>query len=94
MVSVEFCLPPAVNVTVDGLKLADGDRPPLGETVEERLTVPAKPLTLVSVILLVFEEPGKIDVAVMLDAILKPMTVVVRVANLLSPPLVPRILTV
>jgi hypothetical protein len=92
-VSVEFCLPPAVNVTLVGLRLADGECPPLGETVDDRLTVPAKPLMLVRVILVAFEEPGMIASVVVLDVILKPTTFAETVAPLTSPPLVPRILT-
>ena len=86
-------MPPAVNVILVGLRPVPGDRPPLGETVDDRLTVPANPLTLVRVIFAVCEEPGTIAREVVLDAILKPTTVAETIASLVSLPLVPKILT-
>jgi hypothetical protein len=94
IVNVEFSLPTAVNVTLVGLRLVLGECPPLGETEEDRLTVPAKPLRLVSVMFAAFEAPGKIATEEMLEAILKPTTLVETVANRVSLALLPKILTV
>jgi hypothetical protein len=94
MVSVEFCLPPAVNVTLVELRLVLGEWPPLGKTEDDRLTVPVKPLMLVRVMLAAFEAPGKIPTEEMLETILKPTTLVEILVNRESLALLPKIGTV
>ena len=59
MVRVEVALPPEVTLTLDGLIETVG---PDGEETAERLTVPANPLRLVTVIVDVVEEPGEVEI--------------------------------
>jgi hypothetical protein len=56
MVRVEVPLEPDARVMLEGLSETDG---PEGDIAAERLVVPEKPFRLVSVIVLVPDEPGE-----------------------------------
>ena len=57
MVSTAFPVPPDSNVTLFGLRARVGLEPLLGEMDVLKLTVPAKPPTLVNVMVLLVAEP-------------------------------------
>lgn len=54
----ELIVPPEVSVTLDGLTDAAGPPANTGETVDDNVTVPAKPLTLVRIMEVFPEEPA------------------------------------
>lgn len=54
IVRVEEAEPPALNGTLEGFSVTVG---PTGETVDERLTVPANPFRLAKVMVDLPEEP-------------------------------------
>ncbi len=68
MLRVDVADPPGVTETTVGLKLVDG---PTGEIVDVRLTLPLKPLMLVTVIAEVAQEPCAMLRALGLAAIVK-----------------------
>ncbi len=57
MVRIAFPVPPESNVTLLGLRVRVGLEPLLGEIDMDKLTVPAKPPTLVNVTVLLVAEP-------------------------------------
>src|SRR5690242_16964938 len=94
MVRTEFPVPPDRSVTLFGLIVRVGLEPLLGEMEVVRLTVPAKPPMLVSVIVLLVDDPLVTFIAVGEDAIEKSGAggvVILRtlVTSWLSRPLVP-----
>lgn len=93
IVSVEFPFPPAVRVILVELRLAVGDLTPLGETAVERVIVPVKLFTLEAVTIDAPELPGWTATKVGLADKLKPITVTLTMTDLVSVPLVPRMLT-
>ncbi len=65
---VDVADPPDVTETTVGLKLVEG---PAGEIVDDRVTLPLKPLTLVTVIVEVAQEPCTMLRALGLAAMVK-----------------------
>ena len=99
MVRTEFPVPPDRSVTLFGLIVRVGLEPLLGEMEMARLTVPAKPPILVSVIVLLVDDPLVTFILVGEDVIEKSGAggeVIVRmlVTLWLSRPLVPLIMIV
>ncbi len=78
-VNNDVAIPPAVNVTLVGLK--DAVRPVEGVTDAVRLTVPVKPLTLVRVMVDVPEEPTWTVMTVGFAVMLKSVHVTVTVSD-------------
>ena len=91
---VEKALPPAAKMTLAGLKVALGDCPLAGETLEDMLTVPEKPLALVSVIVTFWEALCVITILDGLGEIVNPTTRTVMLKEWISGPLEPIIETV
>src|SRR6266852_1714503 len=67
-VRVDVAVPPDGTETTVGFKLVDG---PAGEIVDVRLTLPLNPLTLVTVIVEVAQEPWMMLMALGLAAMVK-----------------------
>jgi len=67
-VRVDVAVPPDGTETTVGLKLVDG---PAGEIVDVRLTLPLNPLTLVTVIVEVAQEPWMMLMTLGLAAMVK-----------------------
>ena len=81
MVAVVVVVPPAVRVTLAGLNVAVA---PLGSEVAEKVTMPVKPLRLVTVTIDVFDRPALNRTAVGLAVIEKSVTMMLTVRVAIS----------
>ena len=91
IVAVEVAFPPAVSVTLVGLKVTET---PVGKDDADSVTVPAKPPRLVIVIVEVLVEPALKLTDVGLAESLKSVTVMLTVSVALSVLAIPVVLFV